>query len=1248
MVKPQTSLTEQQHAALTAEGVSVALSAGAGCGKTFVLTERFIRQLAPEAKKDRGGDRLSSVTAITFTERASREMRNRIRRALESRLQQASAEEAEYWWALLRDLESAAIDTIHAFCASLLRRHAVEAGLDPRFEVLDAGQAALLRSEVLEDVLEDVLQQADEAMLDLLSRYDFDGVRDRVDALAQSPELDGSSPWTEADVDRLLDRWQALCEAKVLPALKGRLIASPAVRRLRQMLADPPSQHPTMRGRFVAMAPLRQEDLTTLDFDAWSVIREAAKVQGVRAKDFVSESAYTEFKQAAQELRGAIDELLTMAFDRDAARDAARDALILLGIARQVAGEYRSRKEEAGALDFNDLLVRARRLLTQNTALCKILSRRLELLLVDEFQDTDSIQVDLVRALCGDELRKGKLFFVGDYKQSIYRFRGAQPKVFSELRNEMPAAGRLPLSTNFRSQGPIIDFVNALFAKAMNDYEPLIASRKALSAAPLVEFLWAMPAASHGNENASDGQQAPSSASSVPPEAGTGAGARTEQKAPATNRRGAADNQANDTPQEEEDKSVAALRSREAEWIARRIRQMIEQKEPVVGRKQEDGIWRAEPPQFKDVAILFRALSDVDLYERALRDCGIPYYLVGGKAFYSQEEIYDLANLLRAIDDPADEAALFGALRSPFFNLLDDTLVALKLEDDCLGDALVAAAARWSAGTSSPTAPAEAISPRQKAAVIRAAGVLGELRAMKDRVPVAVLIREALARTGFDAGLAADFLGERKLGNLHKLIEMAAANDAKGIFSLGDFIVQLVEFVARQPDEALAATEAEDADVVRLMTIHQAKGLEFPIVFVADIGRPQGSSRDVARYSAEWGPLVALPASSDKVATGLRLFKKIEALEDEAESLRLFYVAVTRAADYLVLSHGWSDGEKLSGEQKAPWLQLLAERFDLFTGELRADDVRPAPRVVVRTKRPEPSETSQPATRRSSLSELAEKALAAAKPGRVPPTVLPVPPQQSRRRQFSFSRLSAAWADSRSDNEERPQREPDPLEAARNSLFAARVSSDEDPMEEAATLGSWAHAVLANIEPHSLTRAEAYAEWISRLAPEEIDRGSDEYRSCLEQLEAMMKRFAPSARAARLAGAAGLHREIEFLLPWPLGVGDAATAEQGFVRFAQGYIDCLYQEPDGRWCLIDFKTNRIGPHNRTALLEKYRMQMRLYALAVERALGHKPEEVVLHFLRTGEEHRIEWTDRERAETEREIHRSLASLLAQAE
>ena len=230
-----------------------------------------------------------------------------------------------------------------------------------------------------------------------------------------------------------------------------------------------------------------------------------------------------------------------------------------------------------------------------------------------------------------------------------------------------------------------------------------------------------------------------------------------------------------------------------------------------------------------DFALLFRALTNVEYYEEALRRYGIDYYLVGGHAFYSQQEIYDLLNLLRAINIPGDEVSLLGVLRSPMFALHDETLFWLSCDGIPAG---------WRRGCSSSELPEE-LDGQQRQRAEFAAATLRDLRAMKDRLPVARLIQEAMQRTGYDAMLLAEFLGERKLANLHKLVEQARSFDRAGIFTLSDFIAQLSEFVARQPDEALAATQPELNDVVKLMSIHQSKGLEFPVVIVPDIGRPR-------------------------------------------------------------------------------------------------------------------------------------------------------------------------------------------------------------------------------------------------------------------------------------------------------------------------------------------------------------------------------------------------------------------------
>ncbi len=298
--------------------------------------------------------------------------------------------------------------------------------------------------------------------------------------------------------------------------------------------------------------------------------------------------------------------------------------------------------------------------------------------------------------------------------------------------------------------------------------------------------------------------------------------------------------------------------------------------------------------------------------------------MVGGHAFYAQQEIHDVVNFLRAFASPSDAVSLAGVLRSPIFALTDETLFWLAQHSRGLA-----------AGLFDDQLPRE-LDAKQLSRVQFAAATLRHLRDRKDRISITELLNEALAITGYDAALLAEFMGERKLANLRKLIDQARAFDQSGVFGLADFIVQLSDFVAEMPREPLAATHPEGANVVRLMTIHQAKGLEFPIVFVPDINRCAKGNEDQAAFHPQWGPLVKLPARSDRNGTisGLDLYQQLNAAEDQAELIRLLYVATTRAADYLVLSGGLSPKDFES--PSAPWLKLLAERFDLKTGQFIA------------------------------------------------------------------------------------------------------------------------------------------------------------------------------------------------------------------------------------------------------------------------------------------------------------------------
>ncbi|MBN2578567.1 MAG: UvrD-helicase domain-containing protein [Pirellulales bacterium] len=1168
------SLTDEQRAAIHTRNVSVALSAGAGCGKTFVLTERFLSHLEPDAQGD--STRLNQLVAITFTERAAREMRDRIRNACRQRLKDAPDEQALDWRELLRELDSARISTIHSFCGALLRTHAVEAKLDPRFRVLEQAPAETLLYGLIEQELRRRLGAAEEPILELSVRFNPDRLREMIaEFLDRRHEIDWAF-WRDQTPDALAVRWESHWRETCLPRLLRQLAESPEAKALVTIAVQAPSAHPVMRERFAALKELLPQLPSAEDCaPVLERLREATMLKGGGTKKgWPSESLYEGYKKAATAFRKRLDgakEHLT--FDAAAARSVAAWGLNLLRIAESVAEAYTREKRDLGVLDFNDLLIHARDLLAgpQGKALRQRWASHLRLLLVDEFQDTDPLQVELVQALCDHDIARGKLFFVGDFKQSIYRFRGANPHVFRRLQDDVPPEGRLPLTLNFRSQPAILEFVNAVFREPFGtQYEELHARRPQVTPTPAVEFLWA----EGGVESRDQWSREESDETGVSSNATEAAGIEEEDDAPAAQRR----------------------RRREAVWIARRIRAMLDGKEEIVVEKESEkaGSPKPRPVQAGDVALLFRALTNVQYYEEALRRYGIDYYLVGGHAFYAQQEIYDLLNLLQAVENPDDALSLAGVLRSPFFNLWDETVFWLARHPEGLPAGLFA------------DPPGEII-PEQAARVRFAAVTLQELRALKDRLPIAALIQCALDCTAYDALLLAEFLGERKLANLKKLIDQARSFDQSGIFCLADFIAQLKDFVVRQPKEPLAATQPETASVVRLMTIHQAKGLEFPVVFVPDLDRRRRGPQKTAVFSPAWGPLVP----GGKIVDGFKLYMQLEREEDAAEEVRLLYVAMTRAADYLVLSAGLDDLEKISG----PWLRLLADQYDLAEGRPhgagpRVNVVRSAP--VLETAPPD-AKWLRPLEK---IRADADKCAAEGKIHR-PKMIAPIPPDPRGRRQFSFSRLTGKIGDCPNFRAAKMGLSPSEIgESGRKPVAFLSLGDDEPPPLDPRGLGSLVHAVLAEVD---FTRPDDWESILARHAELHLRHGEADFR----EPEAMIARFLDSARARQIARAGRVHRELEFLLAWPPGSTDPQA------KYIQGYIDCLYQDDAGDWHLLDYKTNRVTPENLTDTAEAYAMQMLLYALAVETLLKAPPREVVLHFLRTGEEYSFPWEEQSR-------------------
>jgi ATP-dependent helicase/nuclease subunit A len=1113
-------LTPQQQQAVSCREVSVVLSSGAGCGKTHVLTRRYLSHL------EQDGAEVGHIVAITFTDRAARQMRERIRGAVLDHLRAAANEQAADRWARhLRGLETAQISTIHAFCATLLRQHAVEAGLDPGFEVLEDVLSTNLEIEALTGALQRLLTAQTEPGADLrelVLLYGWRPVVDAVQHLLQGWDEPSCRAWLARTPEAIAGDWREQARTAVLPRYVDYLLAAaPRIVRCLDLLRRKPPLPGSKMAENVAVLLAELPNLAAAPDlgEAVNRLNEAAKVGRHGAKAWPDADDYQAAKDALEDFREDLRSRRLEAFTApgEGLPLAARAGQRFVRVAAEAMQAYRDLKRQHSVVDFHDLLVRARDLLRDHPEVRDRLQDRYRFLLIDELQDTDPVQMEVVQRLCGPGLSGGKLFAVGDHSQSVYRFRGADVHLFRQLRASMADAGRLGLSLNFRSQPQILHFANALFARRLTDYEPLRAFHPQVNQGACVELLW--------------------------------------------------------SPRNESD-NVNEARTREADWIARRIALMVGREALV---RDESGALR--PVRQGDVVLLFRAMTNVHLYEAALRRHGLDYYLVGGRAFFAQQEIYDLLNLLRALENPQDGVALAGTLRSPFCCLSDEALFVLGRRRDGL----------W-AGLHDPEAFAR-LPADQCPAAERARRNLERWRTLKDRLPIARLLGEVFADSGYDAATQFEFLGDRKLANLWKLLDLARTFDRSGLFGLADFIGRLGDLVRTQPREEQAATQPENADVVRLMTIHQAKGLEFPVVFVPDLTTTTGAAHQpVAHWDARLGCVVRPPADEEQPPFpdfGWRLWQAGETVEDWHEDLRTLYVACTRAEDYLVLSAALPESFRPSGA----WMYALAERFDLGTGSCldadSADESRPRMRVTLQVE----ASLSPPSPRgRGVGGEGVGQGPGVATPGLE--NQAPVAISLKGKRLITVAELEEylhptattdfTWQFDAEDGSDR------------STWLAPRERFDSAGGPEEARTDRVLRDVLARWD---FACADG---WRALLPP---DAG---------ETARWLERFASSETRRTLAAALRLRRDVEFVLRWP------CPDQDGEAVCLRGMLDLLWEDAAGGRHLLLFGTRPVRRGEEENALAGRKPGLLLAAHAVRQQWGGWPKTAAFFYLPSGQ------------------------------
>lgn len=1098
--------TAAQQKGIATLDANLAVSAGAGAGKTRVLVERYINILQQRQVSCDG------ILAITFTNKAAKEMKERIRKRADALADAAAtAEDRNFWREVKSRLESAPIGTFHSFCARILRENPVEAALDPNFAVLDEMESQLIVEKALDEVLEAALAQ-EELWLDrLLAAYGkpllvetAPGIFEKLEALGLL--ADGlaerlTAPYGDA-VGRLADIKAGLAECCLeLIAFKGNLNKATAqfgkVERLEQAWPETAA----------AIAAAGGDD------DApYAVLREYLGGLEGRSKD----------KELVAAIKAGLKALEETRADR-AALTLAADWGSLLSAMKAAADRH---KAEYRALSFGDLEVRAMNLL-QNPAVLRRYSQRIQQIMVDEFQDTNDLQRRMIYLLAGgDAERLGgrKLFVVGDAKQSIYRFRGADVAVFDRVTRDITAAGgeAVELDVNFRSMDGLLLLYNECFSAIMGTADDSVAFQ---------------PLKAH---RCQPGQ------------------GRARSEFVAVDRAVVPEGRSN--------------REAEAEVIAARIRNMVAGGEELINH---DAVPRAV--QFGDIAVLFRAAKDIDVYAAALQRAGIPYYIVGGRGFYHCQEVRDILNLLKVLDNRLHNAALAGVLRSPMFMLEDRTLMLLKRHGGAIWQGLTEC--EGIAGLASG----------QLAAAERARQVMGRLRGVKDNVKISELIRLALDETGYRDFVLTQFMGSQKYANLAKFAAMAVEFEAKGMFTLGDFLRHVARLVEGEAKEGEAQIESEGGDTVKLMTIHKAKGLEFPVVFVPDLHRKFKDETAPVLFSPERGLGLKVPVGdgelqSTSVHRGIAAAEKRLAL---LELKRVLYVALTRAKDYLVLS---AVGDKVSAAKEFGEINNWLGWFGRVCG---FDHLAALPQVL-----------------QAGAAELrVQSGYCQHQP--------PLPAGQ-----LQGEALPDGWLAGLVRNigpvEVGGWRGLQNYSASGINIFrrcprmfyyqyvAALPPVPSEPEPQPRRGGGLPGHVMGSVLHRCLELLGPNDDWHDCLARVVAEQVPDELReAALAQGAPLLRRYMDSA-LNRESALLPVRKEWRFVYRLP--------DEGGGYDFT-GSIDCLLEYGDGSLGIIDYKTDAVTVEKAGEKAKDYWLQLVLYALAAEAALGRAVKEARLYFLR---------------------------------
>ncbi|WP_301859924.1 helicase-exonuclease AddAB subunit AddA [uncultured Megasphaera sp.] len=1192
--------TPDQQAAIDSRGQTLLLSAAAGSGKTAVLVERIIRRLLDRTHPLD----ITELLVVTFTKAAAAEMRERIGTALTQVLAETGGADAERQLALL---PSAHISTLHSFCQDVIRRYFYTIDMDPSVTIAGEEELRLLRRSVLEDVFLSYYEAEDKApvlypLVDMFGSDHGDDVL--MDTVSRVYDYSRSMPWPDQWLKQAAAAYAvpdgaAIDDMPWCSPVKDQIHRSveELLRRYETVLHDMAGRTPFAAAResFAVEADGLRTILQQKDWDDMAQAVCAVEFPRLKGLRGLSEEDKA-FWERCKDMRTAVKKELTESIQQPYFSLAGSEWLdgmramkpVMDGLVRltgDFAAAYSAAKREKGWMDFSDLEHFCLRILLGPdstpshpvpSAAAEELRREYAEILIDEYQDTNGVQ-ELITTLVSREHNR---FMVGDIKQSIYRFRLADPTLFmkkyASFSRQKDAAQRcIDLSKNFRSAPVVLDAVNAVFSRAMT-------SDAAGMAYGEREQLYA------GRDNPSDPRWV---------------GGPVEVHVVHTGK--------DDGPVsgEEIEAQEQTAFQQECQVIARQI-QELKGSGQTVARK--DGTM--EPLTYRHIVVLLRSMAGKasDLLQ-ILQAAGIPAYAEQSGGYFAAMEVQCLLALLQCIDNPEQDLPMAAVLRSPVVGLSDASLAELRLSgDQSLWRNLPDYAALLPAG-------------EEKEGLCQFIQNLQHWRTYSRRHGVAELLQELYRQTGYYDYVGAMPGGAVRQANLQALYDRARQYEESGFRGLFRYLRLIDKMKEDGVDLAPAKVLSEREDVVRVMSIHKSKGLEFPVVIVADMGKSFNRQDmqslilfhnvlgiGIKQYDPVWRmswPTLAWNGISAQLSW-----------ESTAEEERILYVAMTRARDKLILTghssflnrdwQRWRSGiSPARGRSYFDWvLPLLTAGHDdvsavteshpaewdcglwhvvverapsVLTGGVSAEAQQAEPRLDC-LRRGVPTGTPVPAWLDEALSWQYAWPQAVQTPAKLSVTEI--------KRQYN---LSHGAEDVETDS------------LAASVVPSASAGGEDDDAfaqlppwlageQEAATgaqRGTATHKVMQYLDIAAAGTEEGVQHQLAQWEKDGLFTADEVH---LVRIPAVVQ-FCQSPLGQRMAAAAEMHREYPFSVLLP-GGGYLPDVEDGEGLLVQGVIDCLFRDDNG-WVLVDYKTDRLQTAD--AFRTRYAVQLALYRQALE-------------------------------------------------